>query len=68
MQTAPTAPCPGLKVPAQIVFYQARVDATGTDHFVYEVINASNKVDAYDVTITIKEAPKGSAPNADKPI
>jgi hypothetical protein len=50
------------------VFYQARVGATGTDHLVYEVVNASNKVDAYDVTITIREAPKGSTPNSDKPI
>ena len=68
MQMAPTAPCPGLKIPAQIVFYQARVGATGTDHLIYEVINASNKVDAYDVTINIKEPPKGSATDPDKPI
>ena len=35
---------------------------------VYEVVNANNKVDAYDVTITIKEAPRGSSPNTDKPL
>jgi len=68
LTTSATAQCPGLKIPAQVVFYQARPDTAGTDHLVYEVINASHKVDAYDVTITIKEAPKGTAPNLDKPI
>ena len=69
MTTSATAkPCPGVKIPAEVVFYQARPGATGTDHLVYEVVNASNKIDAYDVTITIKEAPKGSATSTDKPI
>ena len=69
LTTSATAkPCPGVKIPAEVVFYQARPGATGTDHLVYEVVNASNKVDAYDVTITIKEAPKGSATSTDKPI
>jgi len=67
MTTVATAkPCPGVKIPAEVVFYQARVGATGPDHLVYEVVNASNKVDAYDVTINIKEAPQGLAPNKDK--
>ena len=59
--------CPGLKIPAEVVFYQARPGAAGTDHLVYEVTNASHKVDAYDVTINIKEAPK-LAPGQEKPI
>jgi len=66
--SAAAKPCPGVTIPAEVVFYQARPGAAGTDHLIYEVVNASNKVDAYDVTITIKEAPKGSAPNSDKPI
>src|ERR1035437_4487980 len=66
LTTSATArPCPGVTIPAEVVFYQARPGAAGTDHLVYEFVNASNKVDAYDVTITIKEAPKGSTPNAD---
>ena len=68
LTTSATAQCPGLKIPAEVAFYQARFGATGTDHLVYEVTNASDKVDAYDVTITIKEAPKAAVPNSDKPI
>ena len=52
--------CPGLKVPAQIVFYAARSGATGRDHVSYEVTTASGKVMTYDVTIEIKhDAPNG---------
>jgi hypothetical protein len=67
LTTSATAQCPGLKIPAEVVFYRARPGAIGADHLVYEVVNASHKVDAYDVTINIKEAPK-SAPSQDKPI
>jgi hypothetical protein len=67
LTTSATAQCPGAKIPAEVAFYQARSGATGTDHLVYEVIEA-NHVAAYDVTITIKEAPKSAVPNSDKPI
>lgn len=59
--SAAARPCPGVTIPAEVVFYQARPGAAGTDHLVYEVVNASHKVDAYDVTITIRQAPKGPA-------
>ena len=49
--------CPGLKTPVQVVFYQARVSATGSDHLVYEVMNQTGEVGTYDVTIIIEEAP-----------
>lgn len=68
LTTSASALCPGLKIPAEVVFYQARAGATGKDHMVYEVINASSKVDAYDVTINIKEAPRSGAASKDKPI
>jgi hypothetical protein len=41
----------------QVVFYQARAGATGSDHLVYEVMNLTGEVGTYDVTITIEEAP-----------
>jgi hypothetical protein len=44
------------------VFYQARAGATGSDHLVYLVTNPTGEVGSYDVTITIKEAPKSSLP------
>jgi len=60
--------CPGLKVPAQVAFYQARPGATGTDHIVYVVTNADGSAGAYDVTINIREAPRSSAPTPGNPI
>ena len=47
---------------------EARAGAAGVDHLVYEVIDARDKIDAYDVAITIKEAPKGADPGSERPI
>jgi hypothetical protein len=44
-------------MPAQVVFYQARTGATGSDHLVYEVTNPTGEVGTYDVTINIKNPP-----------
>ena len=60
--------CGTLKLPARILFYQARAGASGNDHFVYETINADGAVTGYDVTIMIHEVPKTPSPGADKPI
>ena len=62
------ANCPGLRIPAQVAFYQARPGVGGTDHFVYLVTNPDGLVAAYDVSITIKEAPKSPAPSLGNPI
>ena len=60
--TTDTIPgCPGLKIPAQVVFYTARASATGNDHLIYEVTSEDGEVGTYDVTINIKEAPKPSS-------
>ncbi len=59
--------CGAVKAPARILFYQARAGAAGADHFVYEIIDVSGSVGAYDVTITIKELPRVPT-GADKPI
>ena len=57
LKTDQIAGCPGLKMPAQVVFYQARTGATGSDHLVYEVTNPTGEVGTYDVTINIKNPP-----------
>jgi hypothetical protein len=63
LKTDQVAGCPGLKIPAQVVFYQARAGATGSDHLVYEVTNPTGEVGTYDVTIKIKEAPEQIKPS-----
>jgi hypothetical protein len=68
LKTDQVAGCPGLKTPAQVVFYQARGGAVGTDHVVYEVTTSTGEVATYDVTITIKEGPKPASPGKDQRI
>jgi len=58
--------CPGLKMPALVVFYQAKEDFSGSDHVRYAVTNAQGQTEVYDVTITVKPAPAGAAPAAPK--
>src|SRR5215510_3331758 len=43
--------CPSLKVPAQVVSYQARDKTTGTDHVMYSVTHPNGEIALYDVTI-----------------
>jgi hypothetical protein len=50
--------CPGLKTPAQVVFYQPHAGATGSDHVVDEVKDFDGRAGIYDVRINIKEAPQ----------
>jgi hypothetical protein len=64
LKTDQIAGCPGLKMPAQVVFYQARAGTTGSDHLVYEVTNSTGEVGAYDVTITIKNPPLQVKPSS----
>jgi tetratricopeptide (TPR) repeat protein len=44
LKTDQVAGCPGLKMPAQIAFYQARAGSIGADHLVYEVTNSTREV------------------------
>jgi hypothetical protein len=55
LQTDKIAGCPSLRIPAQVVFYQARAGATGSDHVVYEVTSENGEVGTYDVIINVKE-------------
>ena len=55
--------CPGLKIPAQVVFYRGREGSAGTDHVIYKVTSYSGEVETYDVTITLKPATAPSTPS-----
>jgi len=57
LKTDKVAGCPGLKTPAQVVFYLARPGYDGPDHVKYEVTSENGEVGAYDVTIGVKAAP-----------
>lgn len=57
LTTNKIAGCPGLKVPAQVLFYQARAGYAGSDHISYEVTTSPGGVGIYDVTINVKAAP-----------
>ena len=61
--------CPGLKTPAQAVFYLAHAGYTGPDRVKYEVTTENGEVATYDVTITVKAAPAQSPPaTGDRPL
>jgi len=51
-----------------VAFYQARAGSIGADYLVYEVTTSTGEVGTYDVTITIKEVPKTTAPGKDQKI
>lgn len=55
LKTDRVANCPGLKIPAQIVLYQARDRASGRDHVMYGVTYPDGEIALYDVAIHIKE-------------
>ena len=52
------ANCPNLKTPAQVVFYQGNADYQGADELAYEVTSSSGEVGVYNISVTVKEAPK----------
>ena len=53
--------CEKIKLPAQVVFYQAREGYVGPDHVNYEVTDSNGEVATYDVTITVKAGPAAPA-------
>jgi hypothetical protein len=62
LTTDKVAGCPGLKIPAEVVFYRGRDGSGGTDHVVYKVTSASGEIEVYDVTITVKPASAPAPP------
>ena len=67
LTTNKVAGCPGLKTPVLAVFYQSKEGYSGSDHVSYAVTNAAGQTQGYDVTITVKAAPAGSAPPSPTP-
>ena len=57
LTTNKVAGCPGLKIPAEVVFYRGRDGSSGADHVIYKVTSAGGEVEVYDVTVTLKPAP-----------
>lgn len=49
--------CPGLKIPAEVVFYRGREGSAGPDHVIYKVTSSGGEVEVYDVTVTLNPAP-----------
>ncbi len=66
LTTGKVTGCPTIKVPAQVVFYQAREGYTGPDHVRYEVANADGEIGSFDVAITVKAAPAPNAPGSEQ--
>ena len=64
LTTNKVAGCPGLKIPAEVVFYRGREGSAGPDHVVYKVTSSNGEVETFDVTITLKPAPRRQARRA----
>ncbi len=60
LTTNKVAGCPGLKIPAEVVFYRGRDGSAGPDHVVYKVTSSNGEVETFDVTITLKAGPPAS--------
>jgi hypothetical protein len=58
--------CGRIKVPAQVVFYQARQGYVGSDHVSYDVTDIKGAVSSYDVTINVKAGPAAAPPSKPK--
>jgi hypothetical protein len=67
LTTNKVAGCQGLRTPVLVAYYQARVGVAGLDHIRFEVTNPAGEVNGYDITVTIKDAPKTNG-TTDKPI
>jgi hypothetical protein len=65
LKTNKVAGCPGLKTPAQVVFYLAHAGYVGPDHVKYEVTSENGEVAINDVTIVVKAPPAQRLPVGD---
>jgi hypothetical protein len=63
LTTDKVAGCPQLKIPAEVVFYEAWTGYTGPDHVAYQVTDEKGEVASYDVTITAKQGSASSTPS-----
>lgn len=60
LQIKELANCPTQRVPAQIVFYQPRESAAGSDHVMYSVAYPNGEIALYDIAIRFKEPVKAN--------
>src|SRR5229473_1952227 len=59
--------CPPIKMPAQVLTYEARDSGADRDHLIYDVSGTKGEVTIYDVTIEIAPSPKSApAPNREQ--
>lgn len=65
LTTDKIAGCPELKVPAQVVFYQASTGYAGPDHVSYEMTTENGEDAIYDMTITVTAPPATNPPAGD---
>ena len=56
------ANCPPIKIPAEVMIYEAREGATGTDRLVYDIVGATGQVSTKDVTIRLQAPPAAPPP------
>ena len=66
LTTNKVAGCPGLKIPAEVVFYRGRDGSAGSDHVLYKVTSSNGEVETFDVTITVKPALPARPPSGVK--
>ena len=60
------ANCPPIKIRAEVLTYEARDGATGTDRLVYDIVSAAGQVSTKDVTLRLQDTPKPApAPKPD---
>ena len=56
------ANCPPIRIPAEVLTYEARDGATGTDRLVYDIVAATGQVSTKDVTIRLRAPPAAPPP------
>jgi hypothetical protein len=56
------ANCPPIKSPAEVMTYEARDGASGTDRLVYDIVSATGQVSTKDVTIRLAVPPAPAPP------
>ncbi|HEX4894286.1 MAG TPA: hypothetical protein VFV47_13445 [Hyphomicrobiaceae bacterium] len=49
--------CPGIELPANLVFYRSQPGFTGEDKITYEVKNAGSRTQSITITVTVKPGP-----------
>jgi hypothetical protein len=63
LETSKVAGCGRIKLPVEVVFYQAKQGYAGPDHVRYEIADVNGATSTYDVSIKVEPiSPKPSKP------